>query len=491
MNLDDMLGMSISDFCRNGFTDSADNHCAHFVCHVLNVDTGYTCQDHKRGKHPGACLRVQELFSVCPEVGFWGNQPRGTCLVFVTDRANVNIDKHVMRNVPKKHVGIFNNGFIYNYSNIKDIVVKQTPSAFLDRFKTAYGGNQMLYFGSLPFGSKVLNIEEVVPAPEQLPQTSQVQAAGPAFKLRTVPATASRDDYFITYPGQAEFYLARETSYGGRRGLAQPSSKVYGGRYEITDYTDEYGPVAAIMGIIASGESSGYFNRLNSYDRAAFTFGFFQLAAHTPRDNLILLIRQLAAEHSRFQELFPELEIKDGKLHKVSGTNRVSLENEYPRPDKPNELNLKDFMQYLNSDQAKVDDAEISAAARLVHLANSDETFNHLQVNVAAHILMRRMRNTYSTWYGLNGVSDLICAAIADIHHQGRGTKQNVKDALAKANTLKGQLDQLCKIGSEKYPDRCLALRDALVEAQQEGFLGKQVFDRASGLFRPSRGWVA
>lgn len=488
MKLEATLGMTISDFCRNGFTDSDDNHCAHFVCHVLNIDSGYTCRAHMRGKQRGACLRVQELFERCPQVGPWGSQPQGMCLVFVTDRANVDFSNHVMRNVPKKHVGIFSNGFIYNYSNVKDKVVKQEPAAFLDRFKATYGGNQALYFGSLPPGGEAPEIAQGVGVAPPLPAAHQA-SAGATFTLRKVPVSETRNDYFVTYSGQAEFYLGRETQYGALRGLTQPSAKVYGRRYETGKYIEEYGSVAAILGIIAAGESDGYFNRLNSYDRAAFTFGFFQMAAHTPRDNLILLVRRLAAEHPGFQVLFPELKVIDGKLHKVVGEHRMSLENEYPRPAKPSELNLRDFMQYLNADGSKVDDAELNAAARLVHLANSDDAFNHLQVNLAAQILMRRMRNAYGLWYGLNGASDLICAAIADIHHQGRGTKQQVKDALANASAVKGRLELLCKIGSEKYPERCLALQGALKEAQRNGSLGKQVFDSASGLFRPSSGW--
>ncbi|EPA93654.1 hypothetical protein [Pseudomonas sp. G5(2012)] len=344
MKLSATLGMSITDFCQNKFTHPDDNHCAHFVCHVLSLDVGYSCRTHTRGRHPGACIRVQELFTECPSVGNWGSQPPGMCLVFVTDKTNVNLAGHVMRNVPKKHVGIFSGGFIYNYSNKQDIVVKQTPEAFLDRFKNTYGGNQGLFYGTFPPGADVPEPEQAMPegAP---PAAIQPQAIGPTPVIRKVLATATRHDYFATLGDEPEFYVGRETAYKSLRGLAQPSGKLSGPRYEIPRFTDDYGPVAAMLGIIAAGESDGHFNRLNSYDRAAFTFGFFQLAAHTPRDNLILLFRKLAVDNAGFRELFPDLEVVDGKLHRMSGAHAISLEIEYPRPAKPSEMNLSDFMR--------------------------------------------------------------------------------------------------------------------------------------------------
>jgi hypothetical protein len=269
----------------------------------------------------------------------------------------------------------------------------------------------------------------------------------------------------------------------------QPMNKLNGPRYKIADFVDEYGTVAGMLGAICEGESSGYFNRLNTYDRAAFTFGFFQLAAHTPDDNLILVFRKAVAENAAFQKLFPDLKLVDGVLHRDLGTHTVSLEKKYPRPGHPAEKNLKDFMNYLNSDGASVDNTELSASARLINLANSDNAFNRLQVNVAAEITMRKLRNAYSVWYNLNGASDLICTAIADIHHQGRGTKTQVREALSSSNTVQGKVAALCRIGKADYASRCATLKDALDKAKTNGHLGISVFDKASGLFKPNAGW--
>src|SRR5688572_3913868 len=267
-------------------------------------------------------------------------------------------------------------------------------------------------------------------------------------------------------------------------------NKLNGPRYTIPAFAEEYETVAGMISVIAAGESSGCFNRLNTYDRAAFTFGFFQLAAHTPNDNLILLFRKAAIENSAFQTLFPDLKLVDGVLHRDLGTHSVTLEKQYPRPGHPQEKNLKDFMTYLNADGgASIDDTELSTSARLIHLANSDEAFNQLQVNVAAQITMGKLRSLYSNWYNLNGVSDLICTAIADIHHQGRGKKTEVRNALSSASTVQGKVNALCKIGQAGFAERCATLKQALAKAEADGHLGISVFDKASGLFKPNEGW--
>jgi hypothetical protein len=104
---------------------------------------------------------------------------------------------------------------------------------------------------------------------------------------------------------------------------------------------------------------------------------------------------------------------------------------------------------------------------------------------------MRKLRTAYSVWYNLDGMSDLICTAIADIHHQGRGTKTEVRDALGAGSTVQKKVDALCKIGEAEYGSRCATLKRALAQAQRDGQLGVSVFDKASGLFKPASGWPA
>lgn len=457
---------------------------------MLELDSGYDCKTHKNGSHPGACLRVHELFAECPEVGNWNDAPQGMKIVFVTDKSNVDLTAHTMRNVPKKHVGIFSNGDVYHYSNSQDIVIRQTPTDFLARFQAFYGGNQGLFFGTFPSLAKVPDPETGASPADTFVTASNLAPTGPQPTIRKETVSSGKFDYFAKLPGGAEYYVARNTKYESRRGLMQPMNKLNGPRYTIPAFAEEYGTVAGILGVISAGESSGYFNRLNTYDRAAFTFGFFQLAAHTPNDNLVLLFRRAVSENSAFQTLFPDLKLVDGVLHRDLGTHSVTLEKQYPRPGHPQEKILKDFMTYLNADGgASIDDTELSSSARLIHLANSDEAFNQLQVNVAARITMGKLRSLYSNWYNLNGVSDLICTAIADIHHQARGKITEVRNALSSASTVQGKMNALCKVGHANHPERCATLKQALAKAEADEHLGISVFDKASGLFRPKEGW--
>lgn len=130
--LDGYLGKAIGQICPNGYTSAADNHCAHFVSHVLKYEFGVTCRMMGSGKVTGANLRVQEVFPRCPSVGVWALRPTSikTCLVFITRASNVNLTNKVMANVPRKHVGIYLAGSIWHYSNARDCVVRQTPAQF-------------------------------------------------------------------------------------------------------------------------------------------------------------------------------------------------------------------------------------------------------------------------------------------------------------------------------------------------------------------------
>ena len=69
--LDSYLGKHIRDVCGNDYVNDGDNHCAHFVSHVLGLRFGATCHMMGKGKVPGANLRVQEVFGRCVKVGTW------------------------------------------------------------------------------------------------------------------------------------------------------------------------------------------------------------------------------------------------------------------------------------------------------------------------------------------------------------------------------------------------------------------------------------
>jgi hypothetical protein len=143
------LGKSIADICPNGCTAENASHSAHFVSHVLGYKFGVTCQMMGRVKGAAASLRVQDLFPRCPKVGVWSLRPSSmtTCLVFVTRASNVNLAARVMASVPRQHVGLLLNGFVWHYSNRQRKVVRHTPAQFARHYA---GPDNALFYGSLP-----------------------------------------------------------------------------------------------------------------------------------------------------------------------------------------------------------------------------------------------------------------------------------------------------------------------------------------------------
>ena len=147
--LDSYVGKSIGEICQNGYASPADDHGAHFVSHVLGYQFGVTCQMMGNGKGAGATLRVHEMFRRCPSIGVWSLRPSSlhACLVFTLRASSVNLAGRTMGNAPRKHVGIFQRGFIWHYSNALGRVVKQAPPQFA---RCHPSPDNAMFYGSLP-----------------------------------------------------------------------------------------------------------------------------------------------------------------------------------------------------------------------------------------------------------------------------------------------------------------------------------------------------
>jgi len=149
--LDKYLGMHIREICGVGFDGDNENHCAHFVSHVLGFRFGATCRMMVHGSGTPASIRVQEIFPRCPAVGRWEDLPAGasTGLVFITNERSVNLSTKSMMNVPRKHVGIFSGPRreIWHYSNSRDQVVRQTPAQFSRHYPAPHN---VMFWGTLP-----------------------------------------------------------------------------------------------------------------------------------------------------------------------------------------------------------------------------------------------------------------------------------------------------------------------------------------------------
>ncbi len=156
--LDGYLGHSMRAVCPHGYDARNDNHCAHFVAHVLQLDFGVTCAAlrGRRGAAAAANVRVHEIFARCPMTQEIIECPaNGAGLIFVSKRSSFQPERVChpgpmamrMANVPKKHIGIVLNGVVWHYSNTRNQAVKQTAGEFLFHYRRQ---ENALWWGAFP-----------------------------------------------------------------------------------------------------------------------------------------------------------------------------------------------------------------------------------------------------------------------------------------------------------------------------------------------------
>jgi hypothetical protein len=149
--LDGHIGKHISTICTCGYIADAENHCAHFVCHITELHFGTTCRS-LTGKGQfadSANVRVHEVFRKCRRVGTWDSKPAEITsgFIFVTQAGNVHLKKKEIDNVRNKHIGLFIGSDVWQYKNRLKQVVKQTPEEFKKHYE---GKGYEIYFGEFP-----------------------------------------------------------------------------------------------------------------------------------------------------------------------------------------------------------------------------------------------------------------------------------------------------------------------------------------------------
>jgi hypothetical protein len=157
--LDGYLGKSVNDWCgKYGSVGDDDNHCAHFVSHVLSLripgaalcsNVGESTYTYAQ-RHEGFCVRVNQIFNNCQGRAAWNgafDTASGCYFVVATIAANVtNQSPPTVGTMRKKHIGFFTCGMVYHYSNGRDKVI-MVP---LSEFKRHYGGRTLLFRADLP-----------------------------------------------------------------------------------------------------------------------------------------------------------------------------------------------------------------------------------------------------------------------------------------------------------------------------------------------------
>ncbi|MBQ0931206.1 hypothetical protein KAK07_13510 [Ideonella sp. 4Y16] len=265
--------------------------------------------------------------------------------------------------------------------------------------------------------------------------------------------------YWAQVDGGPEFLVGQRVSYQGRKGLSNlkgtPAQR-YDPRRHLADHSAVWlyflAPTAAAEG--------GLFHTLNTYDRAAFTFGFLQYAAHVPDGDFVVYLRALLALPGA-ADYFPDLVLLDGRVHRHADDGLRPLESA---------ASTAPLMAWLNPSTAQVEDTEVIQAARFIHWVQNDPAHRALQVRSGVEHMQAAMRR-YDAAYGLDGRPIEQCLLVADIRHQGRGSSSEIRLAL-QANQ---PVEALLNVGANQYPERIKTLRKALkMLAGEPSFAGQR-----------------
>jgi hypothetical protein len=259
--------------------------------------------------------------------------------------------------------------------------------------------------------------------------------------------------YFATPSGGERFFVGRRTTYEGLVGLVN----IFGGSpapridYKPSNYTNEFGFWTEFIDPTAECEGRSFMT-LNSYDTAAFTFGFGQFAAHVPNGDFVTYFRALL-QRPEAPDYFPDLQVRQGSIHRVAGGNVTRLETA---------ASTQGLRDYLNPSSAGIEVAEVLAAARLIHWTANHRPARLVQINVMIDTYRGFMR-TAAARNLIEGRTADQCCVIADILHHGRGgrgtTWQKITAAVQSANPF----ESLVAIGDSKWDGRKAKLKATIL----------------------------
>jgi hypothetical protein len=285
---------------------------------------------------------------------------------------------------------------------------------------------------------------------------------GKHFSARPNGATAfavgSKVRYLNKKTGVERFGLSNDSGHFG-------SDEAKKQLYRASDYETVYPFWSHFIEPTAICEGQSFIS-LNTYDRARFTFGFGQFAAHVPDGDFVVWFRDML-QRPEVIDYFPNLEVQGGRIVKVEATKVVPMES----ADSTEPLQL-----YLNPTLDDVEDAEVVAAAKLIHWTGSHAQAKLLQVQ---HMIntARRLVKEADKRLGLDGVGADLCCVIMDVRHQGRAAFDDLQAALLASKPF----DALLEVGADGQPQRVKNLKAALSTRRQT--LKKKKWSRSMGDF--------
>ena len=262
--------------------------------------------------------------------------------------------------------------------------------------------------------------------------------------------------------GQAKFFVGNEVGYLGDFGLQ--NLKIQNNMaYNADNYQNVHGYWAYFIAPTARGESDNSFSCLNTYDRAKFTFGFMQYAAHVPNGDFVKYFKRLLALPNA-QEYFPKLVLQNNHIY-YRNTNGSLTQLE-------SNTSTEGLMNYLNPTSNDVEQQELICSARMVHWALSDAAHRDLQVQTAVDFFQANIRD-HAQSYNLHGFPDRVCAMICDIRHQGRAKSSHIITAINTNGNFDKAYENLSKLGQSAHGPRIQKVRAVIRD-----LINRQIFGR-------------
>lgn len=277
------------------------------------------------------------------------------------------------------------------------------------------------------------------------------------------------NDFFCTADGGPQFFVGRRVPYEGNIGLYNifGGSKLEKLNYAAADFAAPFGFWAEFIEPTAMCEGRNFLT-LNTYDSAAFTFGFGQFAAHVANGDFVTYFRAMLGLPNA-ADYFPHLSVVSGHIAQTDGSPPVPLETND---------STKALMKYLNPDLSEAQDAEVIASAKFIHWTSNSTGAREAQVKQMVNTFKGFMKRADDR-VGINGRTADQCCVIADILHHGRGGKMTwplIDDALKSSKPF----ESLVAIGAPKWDSRKNTLKAAI--KARPGFLTKE-WSRAKGDF--------
>lgn len=273
--------------------------------------------------------------------------------------------------------------------------------------------------------------------------------------------------YSASVNDQRPFIVGQGVSYAQRRGVMSLGGDLL---FEPEDYP-QAGQWGQLIDCTSFCESGRVLTCLNTYDRAAFTFGCLQFAAHVPDGDFVTWFRALL-QRADAANFFADLKVVEDRIWRVRDGSNVQLESG---------ASTAELMSYLNPNGARVDFEEVAAAAKLIYWTASDAAVRGSQIELGT-ALFRSVAARHAGTLRLDGRPDFVVAAILDILHQGRGSTQTIQHAL-EPSSVEVQLDRLLAIGAEDYASRCSDLRSIIEKKRTQGKFGLHTYNTATGDF--------